>query len=160
MPQLFAFTLKYNPNDIVDLYLYPLYTAYIDFIGTHFCRIVDFTFEDKSEGLPTKLHVHGTLTMRTNARHKMLKYTPFTFWTKKVFDHHGWVNYQAKHIIPTLPPIPPNPNLTPIYNPHDDPQKYITALVLYYRSQLDYYLGQCETHEDVRNIPPPPPLPT
>lgn len=98
MGEKWAMTLKYNPNDLTSDELktkYEIFRAHL--MGKKDITIEKFIYEDLDrKGRPTKLHVHGILTIKRGVYRKLLEKDNYHL-KLKTYDNRGWNHYINKN---------------------------------------------------------------
>lgn len=98
--ELWALTLKYNPNDLTSDELHKCYDRYKDKLArTKGVEIKAWVEEDEDKkGRPTKLHVHGTLSIKRGVYRKKLQEENYHVKLKAVTEEIPWGRYMYKNV--------------------------------------------------------------
>lgn len=103
--EYYAFTIKYNPTVDDDELRYQM-NELITFWKKNGVQVHSFIYEDKDKrGQPTKLHAHGTISIKRGLYRRKLMLP--RFHVKLVSWHsNNWEEYCKKNLVVNLFDIP------------------------------------------------------
>lgn len=104
MTEYWALTLKYNKNDLTSTELEVFYEQYKQkLLHIKDVEIVSWVKEDQDrKGRPTKLHIHGTLSIKRGVYRKKLLEPGFHIKLKAITDISTWNRYTKKNLVVKL----------------------------------------------------------